>query len=65
MAKATGLSRSTLYRVAQEWQTPRGKGIRRASGGCKRLQQRQPGLLSALEALVEPTIRGDLESVLR
>lgn len=65
VAKATGLSRSTLYRGAQEPKSPRGKGVRRAGGGRKRLGHRQPGLVSALEALVEPTTRGDPDSALR
>jgi hypothetical protein len=39
--------------------------IRKAGGGRKKLTQQGPGLLSALEALVEPTTRGDPESPLR
>ena len=69
VAKATGLSRVTLHREIS------GKGadcpsghedrIRKVGGGRKKLTQQEPGLLSTLEALVEPTTRGDPESPLR
>ena len=39
--------------------------IRKEGGGRKKLTQREPKLLSALEALVEPTTRGDPENPLR
>src|SRR5262249_9717004 len=39
--------------------------VRRPGAGRKPLTRLQPGLLPALEALVEPTCRGDLESPLR
>ena len=69
VAKATGLSRTTLHRARLENArnlagTPLAR-IRQAGGGRKKLTQREPGLLSALEALVEPTTRGDPESALR
>lgn len=69
VAKATGLSRTTLYREGLEndqgalpHQPDR---IRRKGGGRKKLTQMDPNLLVALEKLVEPTIRGDPESPLR
>jgi hypothetical protein len=69
VAKATGLSRATLHRegVGQERDRPphHPDRIRKAGGGRKRATQQGPGLLSALEALVEPTTRGDPESPLR
>ena len=69
VAKATGLSRTTLHRggleTAQDQPTNHRVHIREAGGGRKRLTQQEPKLLSALEALVEPTIRGDPESALR
>jgi hypothetical protein len=43
---------------------PRGR-IRRLGGGPKRLVERDPGLLGALEELVDPDTRGDPESSLR
>jgi Rhodopirellula transposase DDE domain len=42
-----------------------GGRIRRPGGGPKRLVERQPGLLAALDALVDPDTRGDPESPLR
>jgi hypothetical protein len=39
--------------------------VRRPGAGRTPLTQRQPGLMAALEALVEPTCRGDPESPLR
>jgi hypothetical protein len=41
------------------------KRIRAAGGGRKKLMQRDEGLLAALDALVEPTSRGDPMSPLR
>jgi hypothetical protein len=69
VAKATGLSRATLHRegVGHPAGEPRSDSdrIRKAGGGRKQATQQEPGLLSALEALVEPTTRGDPESPLR
>ena len=69
VAKATGLSRVTLHREVSErgGDTPAGHQgrVRKVGGGRKKLTQQGPGLLSALEALVEPTTRGDPESPLR
>jgi hypothetical protein len=45
--------------------TPPHPRIRKDGGGRKKLTQREPKLLSALEALVEPTTRGDPENPLR
>jgi hypothetical protein len=39
--------------------------VRRAGAGRKRAEQVDPGLPAALDALVEPVSRGDLESPLR
>src|ERR1700736_4955171 len=70
VAKATGLSRSTIHAGIRELQQGRGKprasgGIRRAGGGRKPLLFHHPDLLKALEQLVEPVARGDPESFLR
>lgn len=68
VAKATGLARTTLYREgvrqAKDPQ-PSGERIRRVGGGRKKLTIHQPELRSALEALVDPTTRGDPENPLR
>jgi hypothetical protein len=67
MARISGLSRPTVYTGVRELDTPPDPGgrIRRLGGGPKRLVQRQPGLLAALDALVDPDTRGDPESPLR
>jgi len=44
---------------------PAGRRIWRAGGGRKPLQTHDPDLVSALEALVDPTTRGDPMSPLR
>jgi hypothetical protein len=43
----------------------RNHGVRRPGGGRKALTEREPSLVTALEALVEPTSRGDPQSPLR
>jgi hypothetical protein len=69
VAKATGLSRTTLHHKglekAQDSLANHRIRIREVGGGRKKLTQQEPKLLSALEALVEPTTRGDPESALR
>jgi DDE family transposase len=68
LAKITGLSRTTIQRGLQELAEgvkPALVTLRRRGGGRKPVTYHQPGLLAALEALVEPTSRGDPESALR
>ena len=67
MARLTGLSRPTVYTGVRELDDspdPRGR-VRRPGGGPKRLVERDPGLLDALEELVDPDTRGDPQSPLR
>jgi hypothetical protein len=67
MARISGLSRPTVYtgvRVLDAPPDPHGR-IRRPGGGPRRLVERQPGLLAALDELVDPDTRGDPESPLR
>jgi hypothetical protein len=72
VAMATGMARDTIRVGIGELvklktrpsESPRVR-IRREGGGRKRLTDIDPGLLSALDALVEPTTRGDPESPLR
>jgi hypothetical protein len=71
VALATGLSRPTitaglhdLKRPAQERATEATR-VRRPGGGRRPLTEIDRGLLVALEALIEPTARGDPESSLR
>jgi len=71
VAQATGLGERTIRRGCQELrheQTPAslaGRRIRHPGGGRKLLQSHDPALASALEALVDPTTRGDPMSPLR
>ena len=71
VARATGLSRPTIGVGLRELDEPRrdraaqATRVRRAGGGRRPLTQTDPGLLAALESLVEPVTRGDPESPLR
>jgi hypothetical protein len=66
VAAATGMAPSTIGRglkeLAQDQPSPR---IRRPGAGRKPTISNDPSLLGDLEALVEPTTRGDPESPLR
>ena len=68
VSKATNISRTTIYQGIKEIQreTFSGKqGVRTRGGGRKNLKSTQPDLVENLNALVEPTSRGDPESPLR
>ncbi len=72
VAEATQMSHSTVRAGVVELKAPRrGKSalpperIRRPGGGRRRAIVNDPQLLPALDALVEPTSRGDPESALR
>jgi DNA-binding transcriptional regulator GbsR (MarR family) len=68
VARATGLSRTTITQGLKElqcqehWNAGR---VRRAGGGRKKVTHTQPELLSSLDALVEPSAKGDPMSPLR
>jgi hypothetical protein len=69
VARATGVSRRAIHAGLAELACPAdllplGR-VRQPGAGGKPLTQAQPGLLAALDALVEPTCRGDPESPLR
>ena len=67
VSAATGVARETIRKGRRE--VARGVDatarIRRAGAGRPGIDQTQPGLRSALEALVEPLTRGDPMSPLR
>jgi hypothetical protein len=71
LSLATGLSRTTIAAGMAELELPieqrwcEATRIRRAGGGRRPLTQSDPQLLVALEALIEPTTRGDPQSALR
>jgi len=71
VARATGISRRAIHVGLAELNTERksvespSKRIRKTGAGRKSIIETDPGLLEALEKLVEPTTRGDPESPLR
>jgi len=64
---ATGIARSTINRGIAEVQAGNGTAtrIRRPGAGRHRAEACQPGLLEAIETLVDDAIRGDPEAALR
>ena len=69
VSKATGMSRTTIVLATEELEkkttSHQPQGIRAVGGGRKRLRKTDATLLKDLQALVEPTTRGDPESPLR
>jgi hypothetical protein len=67
VARVVGVAESTVARGARELAVGgQGPGrVRAAGAGRKRLRDRDPGLVPALLALVEPDQRGDPQSPLR
>ena len=67
VAAAAGVSRPTIRKALGELEQPLGspERVRRVGGGRKRTRDRDPTILAALEALVEPDSRGDPMSPLR
>lgn len=68
VAAAAHVSRPTVYQGLRELQqagADLGERVRRQGGGRKRLADKDPALVGALDRLVEPTTRGDPMSPLR
>jgi transposase len=68
VVEATGLAKTTVMRGLADLDRPAGDGPRRVrepGGGRKSTSERDPKLLKALDALIEPTTRGDPVSPLR
>ena len=71
VAKAIGISRTTIYAGLKEIDAPAASSdggarrVRAKGGGRKKLTEKDPTLLRDLDALVEPTTRGDPQSPLR
>ena len=67
VSTVTGVARSTIYRgLAELGEAPTRPGrVRRPGGGRKPATTVQADLEAALEALVEPVVRGDPERPLR
>jgi Rhodopirellula transposase DDE domain len=71
VSDATGLSRTTIAAGRAELDLPacqrlrEAARVRRPGGGRRPLTESDPELLATLESLIEPTARGDPESMLR
>lgn len=72
VSSATGMSRNTIRKgmaeTAQRKRKPKSvvsARLRKEGGGRKHLSESDPGLIPALEGLVEPTSRGDPMSSIR
>src|SRR5262249_33394030 len=70
VSRSTGISRRAIHIGLRELQAhpsaaPAAGRVRRSGAGRRTLTVTQPALLDALDALVEPTSRGDPESPLR
>jgi hypothetical protein len=68
VSQATGIARSTIGRGLAELRLgadPLEGRVRRPGAGRKKASETQPGLLAALEDLVQSSIRGDPEAPLR
>ena len=67
VCKATGLSNKTVHKGLRE--VKEGKttsiAIRQKGGGRKKTEEKQKGLLDAIESLVDPTARARLLEILK
>src|SRR5712692_1414558 len=61
VAQASGVSRPTIQKAMRELDGPSTdpSRVRKPGGGRKRARERDPGLVAALEELIEPDTRGD------
>jgi hypothetical protein len=68
VSRVTGIARSTIGRGLADLRSGAvqcSERVRRRGGGQKPATETQPGILEALNELVEPSIRGDPEAPLR
>lgn len=68
VSKATNISRTTIYKGIEEIQSEAASTeskVRKKGGGRKKLTEKNPELLRALDALVEPMAKGDPITSLR
>mgnify|MGYP001576620542 CR=1 FL=1 len=66
IARVTGMSPMTIRRGFKDLESRSGsKRIRKPGGGRKKISDKNPDLVRALESLVDPVTRGDPESLLR
>lgn len=65
VSEACGISAKMVKAGTRDLQQPETRRVRRVGGGRKRLKEKDPGLVAALQRLVDPATRGDPESPLR
>ncbi len=71
LSKITGVSRPTIHRGIKDLNEAKGQEtaslsrVRKKGGGRKKLIDKFPGIVEAIENLMEPGVRGDPESPLR
>jgi len=67
VCKATGISTATLYKGLRELNTQDADigRVRKKGGGRKSYKVTQPGIIEALDNLVDPTSKGDPENPLK
>ena len=67
VSRVSGLSHATIQKALKELDTPPGPEprVRRPGGGRKKLREKTPAILNALETLIAPETRGDPMSPLR
>ena len=66
VADISGISRQTIYRGLTDLDSKiKDLSIRQPGGGRKRLSDSEPSLIEAIEGLIEPSLKGDPESLLR
>ena len=72
VSKVSGLSRKAIIKGKKELlssapgnENSHNERIRKEGGGRKNLKEKEPGLITALELLLEPVTRGHPESVLK
>lgn len=69
LSEITGISRPTIYRgleeLVEEVDEDSLARVRNVGGGRKKITEKSPEIVDALESLIEPSVRGDPESPLR
>ena len=67
VSRASGLSHATIQKALKELDTPPGPEhrVRNPGGGRKKIREKTPAILDALETLIAPETRGDPMSPLR
>src|SRR5512142_2387052 len=67
VSRASGLSHATIQKALKELDAPPQPGdrVRRSGGGRKKIREKVPAILDALETLIAPDTRGDPMSPLR